>query len=289
MKKDYYETLGVSKTADAAAIKSAYRKLARKYHPDLNKGDAGAEEKFKAVAEAFAVLSDKEKRATYDRGGHAAFEPGFNPFAGADFGNFDFGLGDLSSLFGAFGSGMPGAGRARAGRRPRRGADYRADVRVPFESAIRGETVTLQLAAGEEALRVRIPPGIEDGGTLRLRGKGAQGSGGRGDIYLTVVVEPHPHFRRNGRNIDVDLAIGVARATLGGTASVQTLDGPATIQIPPGTRSGQRLRLRGKGVPAGGGEAAGDLFVVIQIRPPRELDARSRELMEEFASLNPGG
>jgi len=292
MKKDYYETLGVSKTADAAEIKTAYRKLARKYHPDLNKGETGAEEKFKAVAEAFAVLSDKEKRETYDRGGHAAFEPGFDPFAGADVGNFEFGFGDLSSLFEAFGGGMGGGmgggGRRRTRRRAARGSDLRAEVRVPFEAAIRGETVTLQLGAEREPLRVRIPPGIENGGTLRLKEKGAQGPGGRGDVYLTVNIEPHPRFRRDGRNLIADLEIGVARATLGGQAEVATLDAPATIQIPPGTRSGQRLRLRGRGVPAGKGNVAGDLIVVIQIQPPRELDERSRELMEEFASLNPG-
>ena len=283
MKKDYYEILGVPRTADDKEVKAAYRSRARKYHPDVNKGDKAAEERFKEVAEAFAVLSDKDKRAKYDRGGHAAFGPGFDPFSGFDPGRFETGLGDISSLFELFGM---GAGARRGGRRRGpRGADIRLETRVPFETAVRGDTLDLQIPAQglSQRLRVRIPPGIEDGGTLRLAGKGQLG----GDAYLTVHVEPHPVFRRDGRNLVCDLPLGLARAALGGNVDVATLNGKATITVPAGTRSGQKLRLRGRGVPAGGGKPAGDLLVVVQIQPPKELDARSRELMEEFDRLNP--
>ena len=288
MSKDYYETLGVPRTASDQQIKAAYRRLARQYHPDLNKGDARSEERFKEVAEAFAVLSDKDKRARYDRGGREAFGPGFDPFAGFDFGEFDVGDGfDLSSIFEMFGLGhgdRPGRGR-RSSRPARRGADLRLELRVPFVTAVRGDTLEIDVPRGarRERMKVRVPPGIEDGGTLRLRGKGQAG----GDAYLTVRVEPHPDFRREGRDLVRDVTVGIARATLGGPLEVATLEGTATVTLPPGTRSGQRLRLRGRGVPASAGRPAGDLYAVVQIRPPRELDARSREIMEEFERLNP--
>jgi DnaJ-class molecular chaperone len=283
-KKDYYEVLGVPRTAGDKEIKAAYRRLARKFHPDVNKGDKQAEQRFKEVAEAFAVLSDKEKRARYDRGGHEAFGPGFDPFAGSDFGKFDAGFGDLSSLFEMFGLGA-GLGGGRARRRAPRGRDLRVETRVPFETALRGDTLSLDMPrpGGAERLRVRIPPGVDDGDTLRLAGKGEGG----GDLYLTVRVEPHARFRREGRDLICDVPVGIARATLGGPIEVQTFDGSATITLPPGTRSGQKLRLRGRGVPPSSGQPAGDLLVVVQIEPPRVLDARSRELMEEFDRLNP--
>jgi curved DNA-binding protein len=286
MKKDYYEILGVPRTADVREIKAAYRRLARKYHPDVNKGDKQAEERFKEVAEAFAVLSDKEKRARYDQGGHSAFGPGFDPFAGFDPGQFDIGFGDLSSLFEMFGMG-PRAGRGRR-QRAWRGSDLRLEVQVPFLTAVRGGTVELTFprAGTAERMKVRIPAGIDDGGTVRLPGKGAPGSP-PGDAYLTVRVQPHPVFRREGRNLVCERAVGLARAALGGPVEVDTLDGKTTIQVPPGTHGGQKLRLRGRGVPASGGRPAGDLHVVIQIRPPKRLDPRSRELLEEFARLNP--
>jgi DnaJ-class molecular chaperone len=283
MKKDYYDVLGVGRTASDKEIKAAYRRLARKYHPDVNKGDKAAEQRFKEVAEAFAVLSDKEKRARFDRGGHEAFGPGFDPFAGFDFGKFDAGFGDLSSVFEMFGLGSRmGGGRPR---RAPRGSDLHLETQVSLESAVRGDTLHLVVPrrAGSERLRVRVPAGIEDGGTLRLAGKGEGG----GDLYLTVHVEPHPHFRREGRDLICDVTVGIARATLGGPVDVQTLDGSATITLPPGTRSGQKLRLRGRGVPGSSDQPAGDLLVVVQIEPPKVLDARSRALMEEFDRLNP--
>jgi len=356
-KKDYYEILGVERDADDKAIKSAYRRLARKHHPDVNKGDSSAEEKFKEVAEAFAVLSDAEKRAKYDRGGHEAFGAGFDPFTGFDFQDLNVGgFGNLSDLFGMFGGfGGFGGGQARAPR-PRKGENLKRRLRLPFADAVRGTTVELVLprrvrcgvcngggtapgtgqtvcpecrgsgrtaqAAGgirmqtacrrcagagslpgqpcgacagsgrierEERVKVRIPPGVIEGNHVRLAGKGDAGrSGGPdGDLFLELTIEPDPVFRRDGRNLRCDATIGLARAALGGTLRVPTLDGETGIQLPPGTKSGQNFRLRGEGVPAAGGKPAGDLLVVIQIEPPRKLDDRGRELMEEFGRLHP--
>jgi molecular chaperone DnaJ len=356
-RKDYYEILGVSRDASEKDLKAAYRKLARKYHPDVNPGDKHAEERFKEIAEAFAVLSDPEKRAQYDRGGHDAFGPGFDPFGGAGFDIRDFGLGDLSDLFEMFGA---GAGGRRGGRRgtsrAHRGEDIEFEIGVPFVDAARGTTLEIRLprqtpcsecggagtrsgsqeiqcpdcmGAGrqdqrrgpmqvsvtcprcggsgrlrgspcdpcggsgrrgsEEKIKVRIPAGIEDGGRVRLAGKGNAGTlgGPAGDAYLRIRVEAHPTFRRDGRDLSCDVSIGIARAALGGTIEVPTLDGKASITVPPGTRSGQRFRLRGKGVGAGNGKPAGDLYAVISIVPPKKLDDRSQELLEEFDRLNP--
>lgn len=293
-KKDYYEILGVERTASDKEIKAAYRKLARKYHPDVNPGDKGSEERFKEVAEAFAVLSDPGKRATYDRGGHEAFGAGFDPFEGfrgVDLG--DLGLGDLSDIFELFGGGGGGGRRGRA--RTRRGGDVQLETRVPFADAVLGTTVefTIPRRSGrgtvEERVKVRIPPGIEDGGRVRIAGKGHVGPGGgpSGDAYLHIRVEPHPLFRRDGVDLYCDVPVGIVKATLGGTVDVPTLDGRATITLPAGTRSGQKMRLKGRGVPASGGRRAGDLIAVIQIAPPKRLDARSRELLEELARIDP--
>lgn len=320
--KDYYEILGVPRTATDKQLKAAYRRLARKYHPDLNKQDKQAEEKFKELAEAFAVLSDPEKRAKYDRGGHEAFGPGFDPFAGVDVGNLDLGVEDLASIFEMFGLGRGGAhahrGRARA---PRGGEDLHLELHIPLSQAIQGGTVEMLIprrsrcatcggsgirpGSGEapctvcrgsgvgpeeqQRVKVRIPEGIEDGTTLRLPRQGHAGArgAGAGDVFLTVRVEPHPLLRRDGRDFTVEVPVGLARAALGGRVEVPTLDGTAAITIPPGTASGQRFRLKGRGWPASRGKPAGDLYAVIKIQPPKQLDERSRELLEEFARLNP--
>lgn len=360
-RRDYYEILGVPKSADDKAIKSAYRRLARKYHPDVNAGNAEAEERFKEVAEAFAVLSDKEKRARYDAGGHAAFGQGFDPFAGrgaGDFSHFDFGAGDLSDLFGSlFGGAFGGAGRAGRGRTVRRGEDIEFDVSVSFRDAVLGTTLDLRIpregacdtcdASGrragagrtscatcggsghevrrqgavqfaapcsacggsgelpgapcgacggagrrgtEEAVRVRIPAGVESGARVRVQGKGNAGlrGGPPGSAILRIRVERHDRIRREGSDLAVDVPVDIATATLGGTADVPTLDGDARVTIPPGTRSGQRLRLRGRGVAAATGRPTGDLFAVVQIHPPKDLDDRSRALLEEFARIQSG-
>jgi molecular chaperone DnaJ len=349
-KRDYYDILGVPRDASEKEIKAAYRRLARKYHPDVNPGDASAEERFKEVAEAFAVLSDADKRTRYDRGGHDAFGAGFDPFAGrVNFEDFDFGMGDLSDLFRMF-SGA-GGGRSRAPRRTA-GEDIEFEIRIPFEDAVRGSTADIRVpreatctdcggsgvrrgsgetrcpecnGAGrrvqrrggmqmattclrcsgtgrvpgapcgpcsgsgrrgtEERVKVRIPAGVGDGARVRVPRKGNAGrlGGPAGDAYLRVRVEAHPRLRRDGRNLVVDVAVGLARAALGGPVEIPTLDGTATISIPEGTRSGQRFRLRGHGVPAAGGRPPGDLYAVIQIHPPGKLDDRTRELLEELA------
>ncbi len=284
-KKDYYSVLGVDRAATEKEIKAAYRKLARKYHPDVNAGDKRAEEKFKEVAEAFAVLSDKSKRAQYDRGGHKAFGPGFDPFAGFDAGSFDFGSGDISSILEMFGM---GGRRPGARRRAARGADLRLELSVSFETAVLGGEIGIVVPHTGERVKVRLPAGIDDGSMVRLPGKGEGGPGiAAGDAYVTVHVTPHPAFRRDGLDLHCDVSIGLARAALGGRVVVQTLDGPATIEIPAGSRSGQKFRLKGRGVPGSAGRPGGDLYAVVQIEPPKRLDARSRELLEEFERLNP--
>ena len=312
-KKDYYEILGVAPKATEKELKAAYRKLARKHHPDVNSGDKLAEERFKEVAEAFAVLSDPAKRAKYDQRGHAAFGPDFNPFegAGGDFQSVRFD--DLADLFNIFGSSGRRTGRGRA----RRGTDIEGEVRIPFRDAVSGTTIDVALSGGRSCpecggtgrsgrgkcapcdgrgqvgagspVKVRVPAGIEDGDRVRVPGQGTAGShgGAQGDAYLVVRVTPDPVFRRDGNDLYCDVTVGIARAALGGTVAVPTLDGESVVQLPAGTRSGQKLRLRGKGVTGSGRRASGDLYAVVQIAPPRSLDPRSRELMDEFARLNP--
>jgi len=316
-KKDYYEILGVSRSATEKELKAAYRKLARKHHPDVNAGDKSAEEKFKEVSGAFAVLSDPEKRAKYDRGGHEAFEPGFDPFQGTTIDFQDLGLGNLSDIFELFG----GGGRRRsASRRATRGEDLKLEMSLPFGDAIHGTTIEVaipraiacthcggrgRLASGgpcrvchgggrvsfTETVKTRIPAGLDDSERVRISGKGNDGVGGgpAGDAYVNIRVEPHPMFRRDGCDLVCEVPVGVVKATLGGDVDVPTLEGHATIKIPAGTRGGQRFRLKGRGVAARAGHLAGHLYAVVQIVTPRNLDARSRELLEEFARLNPNG
>ena len=314
-KNDYYGLLGVQRGASDKEIKSAYRKLARQYHPDANAGDPAAEERFKEISEAFAVLSDKEKRGRYDQGGHDAFGAGFDPFAGFDVRNS--GMGDLSDIFEMFTAGR--AGRSRGRSMPRRGQDLTHSIHLPFRQAILGATREIEIprvgrcsacgGRGESAgsrcsgcrgtgtlresrrVKVRIPAGIADGGTLRLRGKGDAGSAGApsGDLFLEVRVDPHPELRREGRSIVADVIIGIGVASLGGTVVVPTLDGPTEVQVPAGCRSGQKLRLRGLGVTADEGQPAGDLLARIVIQAPASLDEESRQLLERFRELNPDG
>lgn len=294
-KKDYYEILGVPRTAGEKELKAAYRRLARKHHPDVNPGNKAAEEKFKEISEAFAVLSDSEKRAKYDRGGHEAFEPGFDPFQGVTFDFQDLGLGNLSDLFELFG----GRGRRGGAGGPAAGSNLHLEMSLPFGDAIHGTTLTVTIPREverggrrvrvSENVNVRIPRGIEDGGRVRIPGKGNEGSGGGppGDAFVNIRVEPHPLFRRDGADLVCEVPVGIVKATLGGDVEVPTLDGRATIKVPPGTRGGQRFRLKGRGIPAVGGRPAGDLYASVQVVTPRDLDERSRQLLEEFARLNP--
>lgn len=303
-KRDYYDVLGVKRDADDKAIKAAYRRLAKQYHPDFNPGDKSAETRFKEVNEAYAVLSNAEARAKYDRFGHAGNgQPGF------DFSNFDFrnmggsfsgfgqtfeaqGFADiLQELFGGrfdMGGARGGfgghSGRFGGGRRASRGQDIEAEIRIPFLDAIRGtqRTVTVQHPNGPENITFKVPAGIADGGKIRLRGKGGAG----GDLILRVTVEPHHDFVRDGDDLRVSVPVTVAEAICGAKIPVPTPDGTSTIAIAPGTSSGQVLRLAGKGV-ARKGHAPGDLFVTIRIVVPKNVDEKSRELIREFDRKNP--
>ncbi len=296
--KDPYKILGVPRDADEDTIRKAYRKLARELHPDVNPDNPAAEERFKEVSEANSVLSDSEKRKAYDEFGEVSFQPGFDA-AEARRARDAFGGG-----FGGFansGGGGPGAhgfedlfsnlfGRSGPGRGPRRGADLEASVDLDFLDAARGCEQRFQVSRPtrdgrqrSEPVTVRIPPGVADGGQIRLRGKGGEGLGGgpAGDLIATIRVRPHPLFRREDRDILLEVPVTISEATLGTKVEVPSLDGRVTVTVPPGTDSGAKLRLRGKGVPHPSGGPAGDFYVIIKIVVPKDLDdAASRQLAE---------
>jgi molecular chaperone DnaJ len=318
--KDFYAILGVPRDADAAAIKKAYRKLARTHHPDKNPGDAAAEQKFKDIGEAHAVLSDTKQREEYDAvrqmahggarftaggaGGNGGFEDIFSAFGGGGGGSrvrFDTGGGPqsygggypgggddindlLSQMFGgaAGGGGRPQPGYAgyNAPRGPRKGADVQASTTLPFRDAVEGSTVTLRTAEGR-TITARIPAGVKDGQKIRLRGKGQPGEPGAaaGDLLLTVTVDKHPVFGRDGDNLTIDLPVTFAEAALGATVAVPTLDGSRVkVRIAPGTPSGRVLRVKGRGV--AGRSSTGDLLAKVQVIVPDELSDRAREAVE---------
>ena len=358
-KRDYYEVLGVPRNAPEREIKRAYRKLARKYHPDVNPGDPTAEAKFKEVNEAYEVLSDPGKRRQYDQFGHQPFASapteGAGPGFGSDFGPFaDFargGVGDIGDLFSDILGGQP-----RTTTAPQKGEDLHYSIDLNFEDAIRGLSpeITVQrhvpcevcqgsgAAAGSapqscpdcggsgrrqvsrgilsmvspcprcqgsgrvilnpcpscggrglvyrtEQLKVKIPPGVDTGSRIRLAGMGEAGRNGGppGDLYVMTRVQPHPLFERKGDNIYFTIPITITEAALGARVGVPTVDGMATMVIPPGTSSGRVFRLREKGVPHLKGSGRGDQFVTVKVVVPQNLDERSQQLLREFARLNP--
>jgi curved DNA-binding protein len=307
--QNLYETLGVARDADADALRKAYRKLAKKFHPDANPGDQKAEERFKEVSRAYEVLSDPEKRSAYDEFGEIALQAGFDPaaarraqanfgqaFRGAHGPGFDFEFGDvggMEDLLGRmFGGGAGARGRGGAGR-GMRGADVEAEFELDFLEAVHGGEKKITLAssgprgsASTETVTVRIPRGVADGGRIRLAGKGghAPAGGPRGDLYATIRVRPHPVFRREGRDVLIDVPIRVSEAIRGAQIEVPTLDGRATVAIPPGTDSGRKLRLRGKGIPDPSGGARGDFYVVVQIRVPKTLDAEDEKHLDALST-----
>ncbi len=304
-KQDYYKVLGVDRQAVAKQIKSAYRRLARKYHPDVNKASEAAE-KFKEATEAYEVLSDPQKRKIYDQFGHAGLEgqargqpAGETSFRWSpETGRQGFGVEDF---FGGRGGGFVGMSLeeildalSRRGRRggrasrSRKGADIETHIELDFLQAARGATITLRLPGSEggaQSITVKIPPGVREGSKVRIRGKGQAGPAGPGDLYIVTHVHPHPYFRREERDIYVDLPISITEASLGAKVDVPTLEGTMTVTIPPGTGGSQRLRLKGKGVGAPGSDQRGDQYVVVRIVPPKALSARGKELLGEFQSL----
>ncbi len=307
-KQSYYETLGVDRKASADNIKRAYRRLAKKYHPDRNADDASAESKFKQVQQAYDVLGDKDRRAEYDRygdvgvgqvhtnpGGQRVYQWGGDSAVNVD---------DLEDLMAAFGGGHRASvfeelfgGRQGSRRQPaRRGADETREVTLTFDQAVRGATVTTRLRSGRgstwETLDVKIPPGVQEGQRIRITGKGLPGTsnGPPGDLYLVCKIQPHPYFRRSGSNVMVNVPISTTEAVLGATVTVPTLDGSAEVQIPPGTNSGAKLRLKGCGVAGRGKQDRGDQFVIIDIVAPADISDESRELyvrLHSQESFNP--
>lgn len=295
-RKDYYGILGVDKSADQDEIKRAYRKLARKHHPDVNPGDAEAEERFKEISEAYHVLGNEERRKQFDQVGPEAFAQEFDLSDFADqfrtvfrTGGRPGGAGDLGffeELLG--GGGLGGFGRAGGRPRSRRGSDVRVEVRLGLEEAMRGTQRTVSYRGSDGAARttrVKIPAGVGDGQQIRVRGKGEPGAagGGAGDLYLTVRIAPHPTFELDGRDLRVTIPVTVYDAGLGATVEVPTLDGSSRIRLPEGTRNGQIFRLRGRGAPAAKGRKAGDLLARVEIVLPEDPDEGTRELLRRWS------
>mgnify|MGYP001222840222 CR=1 FL=1 len=311
LEKDFYRVLGVSKDADDAEIKKAYRKLARTWHPDQNPGDASAEQKFKEIGEAYAVLSDPEQRKQYDAlramagggprfasgpggGGASGFEDLFGGMFGGPGGSrvrySTSGAGDgpdLDDLLGGlFGGGTQPRGRRQGfGFGGQRGGDLTTAARLPFRAAVEGSTVNLTVNG--RTMTVRIPPGVRDGQKIRLRGKGQPGIGGGepGDLVVTVNVEPHPVFGIDGKNLTITVPITFLEAVEGATISVPTLSGESVrVKVPPGTQSGSRLRVKGKGVATAKG--TGDLIVTVQVAVPRKLSKQARKALADFGAAS---
>ncbi|NBV63814.1 MAG: J domain-containing protein [Planctomycetes bacterium] len=286
MPRDPYDILGVPRSATPEQIREAHRKLAKKFHPDLNKtAEAGA--KFKEIQEAYDLLSDAQKRKQFDQFGHAGPSMGGAP-GGAQGG---WGNVDASTFEEIFGDFMGGGARRAGGRRggARAGEDLESRITVDFMTAALGGVrhVSLESNGQPISLDVRIPPGIESGGDLRLRGKGGEGMGGgpAGDLVLHISVAPHPWFRREGLDVVVEVPISIAECALGTSVEVPLLEGTATLRVPAGTASGKRLRLKGKGVAAKG--ETGDLYAVIRVEAPKSLNDEDRAALERMKSTEP--
>jgi curved DNA-binding protein len=325
MPRDYYEILGVPRTASADEIKKAHRKLARKFHPDMNKNNAGATEKFKEVQTAYDVLSDTTKKQNYDQFGHAGVDAGaaaaggagrggdpfeafrraqqnrrgqqtWSPNAGTTVEDFDVNGGSngnfsdiFEQLFGARGG--PAAGRAAprgAARQPAaKGADIEHPVKLTFEQAARGTTLPLQIDTDGkiETIEIKIPAGVKDGSRIRIKGRGQRSHGEPGDLYIITAVAPHAYYRRDGLDIYLDLPLSMYEAILGTKVQVPTLDGSVTLTVPPGTGGGAKMRIKGRGIERGAEK--GDQFVEIRVAVPKGLEAEDRELIEKLSMKYP--
>jgi curved DNA-binding protein len=308
--KDYYKILGVDKKATADEIKKAYRKLARKYHPDANPGDTKSEEKFKEIGEAYEVLKDPEKRQRYDQLGSnwkqyaSAGGGGGRQSYTYDFGGRGFNFEDLGSGFSDFfemffGSGADrrfsnfnfgsnfrqNFGGARAGA-AQKGQDLQSSIEISLREAYTGtkRSLRFQKNGRTRTVSVKIPPGIKDGGKIRLPGEGtsAPGGGRAGDLYLSVKVAPHKLLKRKGSDLYMEVPVTIKEAYMGGKIDVPTFEERVSVKIPPKTQSGRTLRLKGKGMPSLGGKSSGDLYVKIKIVFPEKLDRNSHKQFEEF-------
>jgi molecular chaperone DnaJ len=279
--KDFYKVLGVDKKAAADEIKKKYRALARDLHPDKTKGDSETEEKFKAVSEAYEILSDTKKRAEYDearsmfeRGGFRSPQGGFQ---GGDFHDV-FGGGNPQDIFASlFG------GAARRG--PRKGQDLQTEATITFRESVFGTTLDLRLATDRglaQNISARVPTGVTDGAKIRVKGKGAAGEAGPGDLFIQLHVKPHPIFSRKGENLTITLPVTFAEAALGADIKVPTMaDDDVTVRIAPGTPNGRTLRVKGRGITKG--STTGDLLVTVEVQVPQRVDGKALEALKTFA------
>ncbi|MBI5650004.1 MAG: DnaJ domain-containing protein [Chloroflexi bacterium] len=304
--KDYYQILGVAKNAGEKEIKSAYRRLARKHHPDVNPHDKSAQEKFKEINEAYEVLSDADKRKKYDTlganwkqyeqyqhaGGQGPFQWGGGQYRSMSqeevdnlFGGFGGGgAGDFSDFFRTFFGG--GFGGARAQARPRRGQDIEQPIDISLEDAYRGATRLVQKDG--RRLEIKIPAGVKTGSKIRYAGEGLPGTSGAsaGDLYLVVQIEPHPAFERQGDDLVCDAPVNLYTALLGGETQVPTLKGKVLLKVPPETQSGRTFRLTGQGMPKLNQDGAfGDLFAKVRVVLPENLTGAERELVQKLAQM----
>lgn len=309
--KDYYQILGVPRGANEAEIKKAYRRLAKQHHPDVNKGDKAAEEKFKDISEAYNVLSDPKQKKQYDMfsqvgyGGYGAgagpgpegfqweFRRGGPGGAEADFGD----LGDLFSELFSMGGVRKGAyrqswGKAASTEAPVPGRDTYADLDIDFDEAISGAQRKISIKRGDktERLTVKVPAGVDNGSKVRVAGKGQPGfgGGGDGDLYLRIHVTPHPDFWREDADVYTEIPVTIYDAVLGAQVEVPTLTGHARMKVPQGTAGGQKFRLAGKGAPVLGGKGKkGDQYVIVKIVPPKKLSSAQKKAFEELAEKYP--
>jgi molecular chaperone DnaJ len=281
--KDFYKILGVGKSASSDEIKKKYRSLARELHPDKTKGDAAMEEKFKAVSEAYDILSDGKKRAEYDqardifeRGGFRSPQGGQN-FQGGDFSDI-FGGGNPQDIFANL---FGGGGR----RGPRKGQDLQTEATITFKEAAFGTTLELRLSADggpSQTISARVPAGVNDGAKIRVKGKGSRGEAGPGDLFILLHVKPHAVFSRKGENIALTVPVTFAEATLGGDIKVPTLTGDeVTLRIAPGTSNGRVLRVKGRGITKGA--TVGDLLVTIEVQVPQRVEGAALEALKKYA------
>lgn len=304
MAEDLYAVLGVQKSADAESIKKAYRKLAKDLHPDKNPGNKQAEAKFKAVNHAYEVLSNAERRKLYDEFGEEGLREGFNAEQARAYKSWASqggggrvrtqggGTVNIEDLFGGQVSAEGGFGdvfgdlfgRQRGRRGPMPGQDVESEITVDFVSAVRGTTLELRTEMSPTPVTVRIPPGAAEGSRVRIAGQGAQSPNGgpRGDLILTIHVKPHPHFRREGDDLHLDLPLALHEAYFGAKVRVPTFDGSVTLKVPERTQGGTMMRVRGKGVTRKG-HSPGDLYVHFQVRIPTGNGADLTSIFEKLA------